>query len=87
MWVDLTPTPLANRARHFETVGAALKGGLRAPMPLGWYYKMKTFLKPYQAEVYIPQMVQVYFPGTIPGVPVFFPDFFPGPTANSHLRF
>ena len=31
MWVDLTPTPLANRARHFETVGAALKGGLRAP--------------------------------------------------------
>ena len=46
-------------------------------MPLGWYYKMKTFLKPYQAEVYIPQMVQVYFPGTIPGVPVFFPDFSP----------
>ena len=28
-------------------------------------------------EVYIPQMVQVYFPCPIPGVPVFFPDFFP----------
>ena len=28
-------------------------------------------------EVYIPQMVQVYFPGTIAGLPVFFPDFFP----------
>ena len=29
------------------------------------------------SEVYIPQMVQVYFPCPIPGVPVFFPDFFP----------
>ena len=30
-----------------------------------------------QSEVYVPQMVQVFFPGTIPGVPVFFPDFSP----------
>ena len=32
------------------------------------------------AEVYIPQMVQVLFPNTIPGVPVFFPEFFSGLT-------
>ena len=37
-------------------------------------------------EVYIPQMVQVYFPSTIPGVQVFFPDFPHGPIDNSHLR-
>ena len=37
-------------------------------------------------EVYIPQMIQVYFPRTIPGVPVFFPDFFPGSTDTLHLR-
>ena len=36
------------------------------------------------AEVYIPQMVQVSFPGTIPGVPVFFPDFFPRSTDILH---
>ena len=35
-------------------------------------------------EVYIPQMVQVSFPGTIPGVPVFFPDFFPRSTDILH---
>ena len=38
------------------------------------------------AEVYIPQMVQVSFPGRIPGVPVFFPDIFPGSTDILHLR-
>ena len=32
------------------------------------------------AEVYVLQMVQVSFPGTIPGVPVFFPDIFTGST-------
>ena len=48
------------------------------------YLKIKTELR--VAEVYIPQMVQVYFPNTIPGVPVFFPNFFPVTTDNSHLR-
>ena len=42
-----------------------------------WFYSANVYI---YSEVYIPQMVQVSFPGTIPGVPVFFPDFFTGST-------
>ena len=48
-------------------LGAADKG-------YGHHQPLNTRFHP---EVYIPQMVQVYFPETIPGLPVFFPDFFP----------
>ena len=50
------------------------KGFLRSGMYL--YIAHRKVNSP-EPEVYIPQMVQVYFPGTIPGVPVFFPDFSP----------